>query len=161
MRILFVIAALFMLSGCETLALDSVSVGVSSHNYGYNHPSHISYTLGFYSGHHYNGYAVYGDHGHRYYYAPRHYTHHRHYTQPHHYVQPRHYVQPTHHYVQPQHHTRNDRQHREVTPRHTPPRQRQHVAPPQPQRQTQNRHVDREERKFRADRRRSENRKRK
>lgn len=92
MRILVIVAALFALSGCETLALDSVSFGVSNHSYGHHYPSHyMSYTLGFYSGHHYNGYQVYGDHGYRYYYAPRGYSHHHHYARPRHYVRPRHH----------------------------------------------------------------------
>lgn len=138
MRILFVVAALFLLSGCETLALDSVSIGVSNHSYGhhYNHPGYISYTLGFYNSHRYNGYDVYGFLGHRYYYAPRYYSHHRYYTRPHY------YVQPTHNYIQPR-------------------RQRQHVVPPQPQRQVQNKRVNHENRIERNNHRQDQNKKRK
>lgn len=124
MRILFVVAALFMLSGCETLASD---YGNGHHS---RHISHISYTLGFYSGHHYNGYSVYGDHGSRYYYAPRHYSGHRYYARPHHYVQPR-----RHHYVQPRRQQRHQPRHRA--------RNDTHVTPPTAQRQIQNRRIER------------------
>lgn len=105
MRILFIVAALFVLTGCETLGPSSVSVGVSN---GY-HGNFISYRLGFYTGHHYNGYSVYGDYGHRYYYAPHNYIHHHYYSAPpvvHYYIQP-HRNPPRNHYSD----HRNDRDH--------------------------------------------------
>lgn len=108
MRILFIVAALFVLSGCETLGPSTVSVGVSN---GYHHSNFISYRLGFYTGHHYNGYSVYGDYGHRYYYAPRNYIHHHYYSTPpvvYHYVQ----LLPHRHHVPP-HHRNPPRNHRE------------------------------------------------
>lgn len=85
MKTLLIVLSLLVLSGCETLELRSVSVGVSSGHY--NH-GYVNYGLGYYSGHHYHGYPVYGDYGHRYYYAPRTFQHHRRYARPHHYVQP-------------------------------------------------------------------------
>ena len=83
MRILFVLAALFTLAGCESM--DFVAVDYhSGHNYGpyVRSTNHISYTLGYYSGNYYNGYRVYGNHGHRYYHAPRNYSGHRHFSRP-------------------------------------------------------------------------------
>jgi hypothetical protein len=123
MRIILALAALLVLSGCGSMDFTSVTV---SSGYSHYYPSnHISYSLGFYSGHHYNGYRVHGSHGHRYYYAPRHYNNHHYYSAPpvvHHYVRPRpHHVRPHHvttHYRAPprNHHNnrnnRNDRQDR-------------------------------------------------
>ena len=180
MRILFVLASLFILAGCESM--DFTSVTVSS---GYSHyypTNHISYTLGYYSGNYYNGYRVYGNHGHRYYHAPRNYRYHRHFARPvvvqhvhvhtsyceHNYRPRNHYTPPSH--TPPRHrprtHTRNDTQHRDVTPtprpRATPPRQRQHVAPPRTQPQVRNdRRVEREDRVERGNRGRDRERKRK
>jgi hypothetical protein len=179
MRILFVLAALFTLAGCESMEFVAVDYH-SGHNYGpYFQPvGHISYTLGYYSGGYYNGYRVYGTHGHRYYHAPRHYAHHRHFARPvvvqhvhvhtsyceHNYRPRNHYTPPR--YTPPRTHTRNDTQHRDVTPtprpRATPPRQRQHVAPPRTQPQVRNeRRVEREDRVERGERRQDKNRKRK
>lgn len=124
MRILFIVGALFVLAGCESMALTSVTV---SSGYHHVYPvGHISYTLGFYSGSHYNGYNVYGSHGHRYYYAPRHYSNHHYYSAPvivHQHIHTAHCghnYTPRHHYTPP------------ATPRHTPPRHRngpRHVQP--------------------------------
>ena len=92
MRIILVLASLFVLAGCETMDFSTVSVGTTYSTYG--HHDHIRYTLGYYTGTYYNGYRVYGDYGHRYYHAPRGYRHHRHYSRPvvvnrYHYTPPR------------------------------------------------------------------------
>lgn len=133
MRIIFAVAALFVLSGCETMEFTAVD-----YHHGYNYgPSihttgHISYTLGYYSDSYYNGYRVYGTHGHRYYHAPRNYSHHRHYSRPPVVVVHQHvhtsicYARGGHSYVAPRRVTH-------VTPpRHTPPRhvQTRHRTPP-------------------------------
>ena len=80
MRIILVLASLFVLAGCETMDFSTVSVGTTYSTYG--HHDHIRYTLGYYTGTYYNGYRVYGTYGHRYYHAPRGYRHHRHYARP-------------------------------------------------------------------------------
>lgn len=83
MRHLYIIAALFILAGCEHMEFVAVDYH-SGYNYGpYVRPvGHVTYTLGYYSGNYYNGWAVRGSHGHRYYYAPQHYAYHRHFTRP-------------------------------------------------------------------------------
>ena len=131
MRIIFAVAALFVLSGCETMEFTAVD-----YHHGYNYgPSihtagHISYTLGYYSGNYYNGYQVYGSHGHRYYHAPRNYSHHRHFSRP---VVVQHvhvHTSYCEHNVRPRNNHRRDYAPPVVrnTPRHAPPRNdnRQH-----------------------------------
>ena len=90
MRILFIVAALFALTGCETLALDSVSVSAHS---GYHYPHH---------------------------YYPRHHGYHRYYRQPviiHRHVHRRPVVVNRHVYrtpprnQHPRHNWQNDRRH--------------------------------------------------
>lgn len=128
MKTLLVILSLFILSGCEHMEFVAVDYH-SGHNYGpYFQPTgHISYTLGYYTGSHYNGYSVHGSHGHRYYYAPRNYAHHHYY--------------PTTVYVRPvvvhQHvhvsacYTRGGHSYNPPRPRTSPPpRQRQHTVVP-------------------------------
>ena len=188
MRILIVLAALFTLAGCESF--DFVAVDYhSGHNYGpYVRPvNHISYTLGYYSGSYYNGYQVYGTHGHRYYHAPRHYSHHRHFSRP---VVVQHvhvHTSYCEHNVRPRNNHRRDyappvvrNTPRHVQPRSTPPRTRTppRAAPPSrtpprtaPPRQredrvvnnnrSQNRVVIEERRETRQDRQRDKKRKRK
>ena len=175
MRILIVLAALFTLAGCESM--DFTSVTVSS---GYSHyypTNHISYTLGYYSGSYYNGYRVYGSHGHRYYHAPRHYRGHRHFARPvvvqhvhvhtsycEHTVRPRnnHRDRDNHRssYVQPQvRNTPRTTPPRRTQPRATQPRQRENRANNNNQRE--NRVVNSERRENRQDRKRDPKRKRK
>ena len=111
MRILLVLASLLVLAGCETMDLSSVTV---STYHPVNHHSHIRYTLGYYHGHYYNGYRVYGDYGHRYYYAPHGYRHHRHYTRPRTVVHNHYYNPPRHRHHDRREHRRehrNDRRH--------------------------------------------------
>lgn len=119
MRIILALAALLVLSGCGSMDFTTVSV---SSGYSHYYPSsHISYTLGFYRGSHYNGHRVHGSYGHRYYYAPRHYNNHHYYSTPvvHHYVRPRPHHVTAHHRTPPRNHhnnhnTRQDRRgHRE------------------------------------------------
>lgn len=98
MKILLV-ATLFLLAGCETMDFSTVAVGTTYSTY--DHRDHIRYTLGYYTGTHYNGYRVYGTYGHRYYHAPRYYRHHRYYTRPpvavHHHVHTRYCIHNRHH----------------------------------------------------------------
>ena len=159
MRILFVLVALFALAGCENMEWTVVSD--SGHNYYHPH-GHISYTLGYYSGSHYNGYSVYGSHGHRYYYAPRYYSHHRYYSAPpvvvvHQHVHTsRCYARGGHSYVAPRYTPpavtpRHRRAPPAVTHNRTPPR----AVPPQV------RNDRREDRQDRNDRRRNPKQKRK
>ena len=121
MRILFVLMALFTLSGCETMEFTAVD-----YHHGYNYgPSihtagYISYTLGYYSDSYYNGYRVYGTHGHRYYHAPRNYRHHRHFTRPVVVHQHVHTSYCEHNYRPRNHHTPPVVV--RTPPRHTPPR---------------------------------------
>ena len=174
MRILFVLVGLFILAGCESMDFTSVTVS-SGYSHYYPPTTHISYTLGYYSGSYYNGYRVYGNHGHRYYHAPRHYRGHRHFSRPvvvqhvhvhtsycEHTVRPRNnhrrdYTPPV---------VRNDR--RSTPPRHTPPRSTPRVTPPRrtpprttPPRQREDRVVNNERREDRHDRRGDKKRKRK
>jgi hypothetical protein len=174
MRILIVLAALFTLTGCESF--DFVAVDYhSGHNYGpYVRPvNHISYTLGYYSGSYYNGYQVYGTHGHRYYHAPRYYSGHRHFSRPvvvqHVHVHTtycEHNYRPRNHYTPPVV-VRNDRRHtppRSTPPRHTPPRRTPpRAVPPQVRNDRRNdRGADRSyRREDRQDRRKNKERKRK
>ena len=123
MKALLLVASLFVLSGCETMEFVAVDYH-SGHNYGpqIRTAGHISYTLGYYSNSYYNGYRVYGTHGHRYYHAPRGYSHHRYYSQPHTVVhQHVHvsscYARGGHSYVTP------------TRPRHTPVRPRHDPVP--------------------------------
>jgi len=180
MRILLVLGALLALSGCESMEFVAVDYH-SGYNYGpYVQPvGHISYTLGYYSGNYYNGWAVYGSHGHRYYHAPRYYAHHRHFARPvvvqhvhvhasyceHNYRPRNNYRQRDNNrntYVQPQvrndtrstpprNQTRNDTRRRDATP---PRRQPNRVAPT-PRRQP-NRVVPQQETTPRANNRRVE-----
>ena len=149
MRIILVLAALLVLSGCETMEFTAVD-----YHHGYNYgPSihtagYISYTLGYYSGSYYNGYRVYGSHGHRYYHAPPNYRHHRHFTRPVVVHQHVHTSYCEHNYRPRNHHTppvvvRTPPRH--TPPRHTPPRH----TPPQVR---NDRHPDRK-REHRNDRR--------
>jgi hypothetical protein len=79
MKTFLLIASLFILAGCETLELQSVTVGTTH----YVHPhNYIRYSLGYYTSNHYHGYRVHGHHGHRYYYAPRHWNNHHYYARP-------------------------------------------------------------------------------
>lgn len=110
MRILFIVAALFILSGCETLELRSVTFGTSYSTY---QDHHSRYLLGYYSNSYYNDYRVYGNYGHRYYYAPRQYRHHRYYSAPP--VMMRHYRPPVVVQTPPR---------RQAPPRHVPPQVR-------------------------------------
>ena len=128
MKTLLVILSLFILSGCEHMEFVAVDYH-SGHNYGpYVRPvGHISYTLGYYSGSHYNGYSVHGSHGHRYYYAPTTYVYH-------HYYPRQNYVRPV---VVHQHvhvsacYVRGGHSYNPPRPRNnTPPRQRQHTVVP-------------------------------
>lgn len=167
MRILFVLGALLAISGCESM--DFTSVTFSS---GYSHyypANHISYTLGYYSGSYYNGYSVYGSHGHRYYYAPRHYSHHRHFARPpvvvHQHVHTtycEHNYRPRNHYTPPV--VRNTPP-RSTPPRRTPPavtpRQTQPPRATPPQVRNDRRQDRREDRQDRNDRRRDPKQKRK
>lgn len=109
MRIILVLAALFILAGCETMDFSTVTVGTTYSTYG--HHDHIRYTLGYYTGTYYNGYRVYGDYGHRYYRAPRGYRHHRHYARPP-VVVNRHYY-----YTPPRHHDNRRHDNRRHEPR--------------------------------------------
>lgn len=104
MRIILVLASFFVLSGCETLDVSTVSVstGVSTYH-PVHHRSYIRYTLGYYGDSYYHGYRVHGDYGHRYYYAPRHFRHHRHYARP------RVIVRHHHHYHDRDRHRNHDR----------------------------------------------------
>ena len=153
MRIILALAALLVLSGCESMDFTSVTV---SSGYSHYYPSnHISYSLGFYTGHYYNGYRVYGNHGHRYYHAPRYYSHHRHFARPpvvHHHV----HTSYCEHNYRPRNHHRQDRNnHRQAyvqpqvrntprrAPRSTPSRHRNQPRHVQPQ--IRNRNVDRNE----------------
>lgn len=110
MKTLLLIATLFVLTGCESMDFTTVSVGTTYSTYR-PHAHHISYTLGYYTSSHYNGYRVYGPRGHRYYYAPRGYRHHRHYSTPPVIVR-NYYVQPRHrHHDNRRHDNRRDRRH--------------------------------------------------
>lgn len=181
MRILFVLAALFTLAGCESMEWTSVSV---SSGYSHYYPTnHISYTLGYYSGNYYNGYRVYGNHGHRYYHAPRYYAHHRHFARP---VVVQHvhvHTSYCEHTVRPRNNNRDRDNHRDRnrsrsdyvqpqvrnTPRTTPPRRTPPRTTPPRQREDrvvnterrENRQVNNERRENRADRPRDKKRKRK
>jgi len=174
MRILFVLAALFTLAGCESMDFTSVTV---SSGYSHYYPvNHISYTLGYYSGNYYNGYRVYGSHGHRYYHAPRNYRYHRHFARPvvvHQHVHTtycEHNYRPRTHYTPPAV-VRPPPRHtppRHTPPRHTPPRRTPPRAVPpqvrndrQPNRERNHRNDRREDRQDRNDRRRDRERKRK
>jgi hypothetical protein len=136
-KILAVIILGLGLSGCAGMEFVAVDYH-SGHNYGPSvHPTgHISYTLGYYSGSHYNGYSVYGSHGHRYYYAPQYYSHHRHYSAPP-VVVHRHvhtsvcYARGGHSYVAPR---VTPTRHRRV-PQTAPPRQRENRADRQDRRE--------------------------
>ena len=146
MRIILALAALFVLAGCETMEFVAVDYH-SGHNYGpyIRHTDHISYTLGYYSGSYYNGYRVYGNHGHRYYHAPRNYRHHRHYSRP---------VVVNNYYTPPRH----------TLPRHTtPPRSTPPRSTPRNRddRDRNHRNDRREDSQDRNDRRRDPKRKRK
>jgi len=183
MRILLVLAALFTLAGCESMEFVAVDYH-SGHNYGpYFQPTnHISYTLGYYSGSYYNGYRVYGNHGYRYYHAPRHYSGHRHFSRPvvvqhvhvhtsycEHTVRPRNNQRQHDNdrqrnnrrdYVQPQ--VRNEPRStppRRTPPRTTPPRQREPRVVNNERREP--RVVNNERRENRQDRKREQKRKRK
>ena len=124
MKTLLVILSLFILSGCEGMEWTVIS---DNGHHGYHPTGHISYTLGYYTGSHYNGYSVHGSHGHRYYYAPVNYVHHYYYPRPH-------YVRPV---VVHQHvhvaacYVRGGHSYNPPRPRHNPtPRQRQHTFVP-------------------------------
>jgi hypothetical protein len=175
MRILLVLAALFTLAGCESMEFVAVDYH-SGHNYGpYIQPvNHISYTLGYYSGSHYNGYQVYGTHGHRYYHAPRNYSRHHYYSRPvvvHQHVHVSScYARGGHSYVAPRYtppvHVRNDRRTppraappSRTPPRTAPPRQRENRANNNTRRE--DRVVNNERRENRQDRQRDKKRKRK
>ena len=152
MKTLLVILSLFVLSGCESIEWTSVSVGTGYSSY---HPhNYINYTLGYYSGSHYNGYSVYGSHGHRYYYAPRNYSHHRHFRSApvvhrhvhtsyceHNYVPRR---QVRNNYIPPQpRHTPRQQTPPRVVPRanprqQTPPREREHRSDRRQEREPKN-----------------------
>ena len=181
MRILLVLAALFTLAGCESMDFTSLTVSSGYSNY-YPPTTHISYTLGYYTGGYYNGYRVYGTHGHRYYHAPRNYRHHRHFSRPvvvhrhvhtsyceHNYRPRNHYTPPvvrnTPRHVQPRHVQPRTIQPRHVQPRRTPPVVTPHHTPPRPQVHNDRRNdrdVDRDDRREdRQDRRRDNKRKRK
>ena len=151
MRIFAIIAALFLLSGCESMEFVAVD-----YHHGYNHGpyvrpvGHMSYTLGYYSGNYYNGWAVYGSLGHRYYYAPQYYSHHRTFVRP---VVVQHvhvHASYCEHNYRPRN-PRNDHRERDnhrssfVQPqvrntpaRTTPPRTRQQVVPNQSRNNTRN-----------------------
>lgn len=182
MRIILALAALFVLAGCEHMDFTTVSVS-SGYSHHYYPSSHISYTLGFYTGNYYNGYRVYGSHGHRYYHAPRYYSHHRHFARPvvvqhvhvhtsycEHTVRPRdnHRQRDSHRqrnshtqaYVQPQvRNTPRSEPTRRRQPRTTPPRQRENRTVNNNQREE--RVVNNDRRENRQDRRRDQKRKRK
>lgn len=83
MRISFIIVALFLLSGCETL--DYVSVGAHSNNHNYRvgyYDSHYRYNY-LYSYPYYSSYTNYNSrHNYWHHYRPRHHV--RHHAPKHH-----------------------------------------------------------------------------
>ena len=108
MRIILVLASLLVLAGCETMDFSSVTVSTGVSTYHPVHHSHIRYTLGYYTDSYYNGYRVYGTHGHRYYHAPRGYRHHRHYSRPV-VINRYYYTPPRRHHDNRRHDRRHDR----------------------------------------------------
>lgn len=147
MRILFVLVALFALAGCESMDFTSVSVSSGYSHYYPVHSTHISYTLGYYTGGYYNGYRVYGPVGRRYYHAPRGYRHHRHFARPPVVVHRHVHTSYCEHNYRPRHYTPP----RSTPPRHTPPRRTPPRAVPPQVRNDRDRREDR--RDHRQDRR--------